>query len=655
LIAHRKDIDGLRAAAVLPVVLYHAGVPGVSGGFAGVDIFFVISGYLITQMIASDLQAGRFSLMNFYARRVRRIVPALLAMLVAVTAAALIFFTGPELGSYGVALASAALFGANVYFWRTQDYFTAEPEPSPLLHTWSLAVEEQFYILWPLALMLLFALGWRKAMPWLTALGVVAGIALAIVLVRINPQFSFYMLPARAWELLLGAVLVMGLVPPLTRALYREIAAALGLAMVLASIVVLNNGMEVPGPWLLLPCLGAALLLHAGASGETIAGRALSWRPIVWIGLISYSLYLWHWPLLVLPQLILARDLAAHETSAAIVLSIAAAALSWRYVEQPFRKASVQLPAAQTRFVMGGGGALALMAAVGVALGHLLPASKIEGAVRTAEAQTFTQKCLINENSSGGASELPPLEPCLSGANPAKAPEVVLWGDSHANHLQPALAAWANSNGLTVRQMAKALCPPVLGAAPFTPPSNRRADCAAFNTQALEWIKATPSVRTVILAARWPIYVGASYPRHGVTPILFKDEIPTSDQAAREVLTASLAGMIKELTARGIKVVVIGALPDFYQSGAKCVERARTFGWPENRCAADAWTTNERLAPVDQAIRAALGSAALIETRDLFCTSFRCEPVKDGLLQFRDDNHVTPDGARRIIARLPMP
>jgi peptidoglycan/LPS O-acetylase OafA/YrhL len=656
LIAHRKDIDGLRAAAVVPVVLYHAGVPGFSGGFAGVDIFFVISGYLITQMIAADLGGSRFSLLNFYARRVRRIVPALLAMLAVVTAAGVIVFTGPELRSYGMALASAALFGANVYFWRTQDYFTAEPEPSPLLHTWSLAVEEQFYILWPLALMLLFALGWRKAVPWLAIAGAIAGLALAVVLVRINPQFSFYMLPTRAWELLLGAVLVLGAVPALTRAMHREIAAALGLAMVLASVFALNNTMEVPGPWLLLPCLGAALLLHAGASGETVAGRALSWAPIVWIGLISYSLYLWHWPLLILPQLVLARDLLPAETAAAIALSVAAAALSWRYVEQPFRRASVQQPTAQTRFVVAGGAALAAVATLGVSLSHLAPAARLEGATRSPDIQTFSQTCMTRDKSSGTASELPPLEPCVFGATKSASPEVVLWGDSHANHLHPALDAWAKARGLTVRQVAKALCPPVLGASPFIAPRNARADCAAFNAQTLDWIKATPSVKYVVLAARWPIYVGASYPRHGVTPVLAKDgAIPASDAEARALLTASLGRLTRELSALGKMVALIGPLPDFYQSGAKCVERTRAFGWPDARCDAAGAETALRLQPVHDAMKAAQNGADWIETSDLFCTIETCKPVKDGRLQFRDDNHVTPDGARRIVDRLPPP
>jgi hypothetical protein len=201
--------------------------------------------------------------------------------------------------------------------------------------------------------------------------------------------------------------------------------------------------------------------------------------------------------------------------------------------------------------------------------------------------------------------------------------------------------------------MTKALCPPVLNATPFAPPNNLRADCARFNAQTLDWIKSAPSVRTVILSARWPIYVGASYPRHGVTPILATETIPETEAQARALMSSSLQDMIQAIKAAGKEVIVIGPMPDFYQGGGKCVERARRFGWPDTHCAANAVETESRMAPVEAALKQASAGAIVVPGRDIFCGPQHCEAVKDGRLQFRDDNHVTPDGARRIIERLP--
>lgn len=659
---HRSDIDGLRALAVVPVVLYHAGVPGFSGGFTGVDVFFVISGFLITKMIADDLGRGRFSLSDFYARRVRRIVPALAAMLTAVTLFALATFTPQELQRYGYALASAAFFSANIYFWRTENYFVAEPEPSPLLHTWSLAVEEQFYIFWPLGLMLVFALGLRRFLPALAILGLIAAFVAALVLVRMSPQFAFYMLPARAWELLLGAALAVAAVPAFKAQWLREAAAALGVAAIVAAVVILDNRTETPGLWLLLPCLGTALVIHAGSGGTSFAGRALGFAPLVWIGLISYSLYLWHWPMLVLPQLVLARDLGALEIAFAIGLSVLAAALSWRFVEQPFRRRSVSDAKTRNAFLVRGAAALSALLLLGVAIaqigGWLWRASPQAAQADAAVIHDTAPICLARERSSGQASELPPLKECLFGAA-GDAPVSVLWGDSHANHLRPALEPWAKANGAIVRQVTKALCPPLLHVSPAVAPRNMREDCKRFNAETLNWILATPSIRQVILSARWPIYLGRSWPRHGVTPVLTSGEtVPKNAALAIAAFEMSLDETLKALTAKGISVVVLAPLPDLYQGGGKCIGRSIHLGWDPQRCAASAVETASRMQPIATVIEtlaARYPGVTVVQQAPIFCDDKLCDPLKDGVVMFRDDNHVTPAGAKLIVDKFPAP
>jgi peptidoglycan/LPS O-acetylase OafA/YrhL len=659
---HRPDIDGLRALAVLPVVLYHADIAGFSGGFTGVDVFFVISGFLITKMIADDLARGRFSLSDFYARRVRRIVPALAAMLLVVTAFALMVFTPQEMQRYGFALASAAFFSANVYFWRTENYFTAEPEPSPLLHTWSLAVEEQFYIFWPLGLMLIAAVGLRRYLPALALLGLFVAFVAALILVQLNPQFAFYMLPARAWELLLGAVLALGAIPALRWRWLRETAAAAGVAAIAAAVVLLDYRTETPGWWLLLPCLGAALVIHAGSSGGSLAASVLSFAPLVWVGLISYSLYLWHWPLLILPKLVLARELMPAETAFVIGLSVLAAALSWRFVEQPFRRMSVSALPARRSFLAGGAVALTALLAIGGAIahfGHLLwrntpQASYADNAV----IHDTAPACLARDRASGGPSEMPPLKECVFGA-PDQAPVSILWGDSHANHLRPALEPWAKERGIAFRQITKALCPPLLGVKPAIAPRNMREDCLQFNAETAKWILEQTSVRQVILSARWPIYLGRSYPRHGVTPILTAGEtVPPDASGAMAAFETALDETLKALTDKRIAVVMIAPLPDFYQGGAKCVGRAFHLGWDADRCNAQAAANAERMQIVEDkmAERAArFPGVALVRTADLFCDQKQCSPFMGGDVVFRDDNHVTPKGAKLIVVRIPPP
>jgi peptidoglycan/LPS O-acetylase OafA/YrhL len=664
---HRPDIDGLRALAVLPVIFYHADIPGFGGGFTGVDVFFVISGFLITHMIAQDLGQGRFSLLDFYARRVRRIVPALAVMLAAVTAAGLILFTPLELERHGVALAAAAAFVANIFFWRSANYFAAQAEPDPLLHTWSLAVEEQYYIFWPVALMALAWFGWRGrsfGLGVLALAGTVIAFAAALYMVRINPQFSFYMLPSRAWELLLGASLALGLADAWRTGWLKESAGALGVVLIVAGIVWLSAANETPGLGTLLPCLGAALVIFAGSGHSTLAGRILGLKPLVFVGLLSYSLYLWHWPLLVLPQIALARALTGVETAIALALSFVAAWMSWRFVERPFRRQSLSAPGMIRRFLAGGAIALGVLTLAGLLLKQAggLP-DRADAAANAADRSAIHDTapvCLKTERPSGEKSELPPYAACAFGAADPLAfdAQTLLWGDSHANHLRGAMEAWAAEHGVKAVQMNKALCPPLLGATPFVPPRNRRADCVRFNEEIVRLVEDQRSIRQVVMAARWPVYVGLSYPRHGVTPILTQDGTAPARTTALAAFEAALDQTLSRLTKRGVTVVLVAPLPDFFQSPAKCVARARMLGAAQDRCGADAPTTLARLEPVTAILRKAAArhpGVTIVEPAGIFCAGAACDPVKGGAMVFRDDNHVTPLGAGLIVAKVPPP
>ncbi len=337
-VQYRPEIDGLRAVAVLPVILFHAGIEGLSGGFVGVDVFFVISGFLITGIIARELAAGDFSIVRFYERRARRILPALFLVLAASSVAALAIMLPYELKAFGQGLVAVALFVSNILFWQQSGYFAAASELNPLLHTWSLAVEEQFYIIFPLVLMALWR--WKLRAVWMVlATLTVCSLLLADYASTRVPSANFFLLPTRAWELGIGALLALWLMRrPQPSGILAEALGLAGLAAIAVSVLLYGPQTPFPSFHALLPVLGTAAVLYA-AQPATLAGRLLSWKPAVGIGLISYSAYLWHQPLFAFARL------TAPETEPPLWLmlllagaSLGLAGLSWRFVERPFRR-----------------------------------------------------------------------------------------------------------------------------------------------------------------------------------------------------------------------------------------------------------------------------------------------------------------------------
>jgi peptidoglycan/LPS O-acetylase OafA/YrhL len=343
-VSYRPDIDGLRAIAVLSVVFCHAGV-GLPGGYVGVDVFFVISGYLITSLILKELKQETFSLADFWERRIRRILPALVAVTIAALLAGWFLLMPEAYASLGKSVAALALLISNVQFWRDTGYFEAAAEEKPLLHTWSLAVEEQFYLFVPVFLLLLARTSRLHRAVALLTLAMIVSFGLSIYGTHRHPDATFYLLPSRAWELFVGALLAfvpIGWLTGSTRC--KELAAALGLALILIPCVLYDQSTRFPGLAAVPPVLGTALLIWSGntsTAGLPITNRCLTWRPFVAVGLISYSLYLWHWPLLAFARSQSISPLSYIDRFQLIAASLLIGAISWRYVELPFRSRKV--------------------------------------------------------------------------------------------------------------------------------------------------------------------------------------------------------------------------------------------------------------------------------------------------------------------------
>ena len=357
---YRPDIDGLRAIAIALVLMFHLKVGFTKGGYVGVDVFFVISGYLITGIILKDLEARRFSFFRFYERRVRRLFPALVAAFAASSVAGLIVLYPPELEAYGKSLAGAALFAANIFFYSGRGYFADGADVLPLHHTWSLSVEEQFYLFFPLLLVALSRLP-RPALNLLILSIAVLSFGLSLYFMSTNPEAAFYLLLPRAWELAIGALLAVGAVPIIVSERMRQVAAALGLIAILIADGAFNKRVPFPGWSALLPCIGAALIIHSGRERDTAVYRLLSHPWVVLLGLASYSIYVWHAPIIVYYRLAFGDYLDNADRVILAAICLAAGFLSWRYIERPFRYGG-WLPERRRLFQAAGAAMVAVLA-----------------------------------------------------------------------------------------------------------------------------------------------------------------------------------------------------------------------------------------------------------------------------------------------------
>ncbi|WP_180937538.1 acyltransferase family protein [Herbaspirillum seropedicae] len=501
---YRPDIDGLRAIAVLSVVVFHAFPEWLPGGFVGVDIFFVISGFLISGILFDALQRDRFSIVDFYIRRIRRIFPALLLVMLACLLAGWFILLPEEYRQLGKHLLGGAGFVSNIVLWNEAGYFDTSAETKPLLHLWSLGVEEQFYLFWPL---LLWA-AWRRRTGMLAVLlGVMAlSFGWNIVWLHRDAVAAFYLPMSRFWELGAGALLAwrhrQGAVPTSVQAHRLSMA---GLLLIVVAIATITKDDAFPGWWALLPVSGAVLLLAAGPLAR-INRSLLSHRTMVWVGLISYPLYLWHWPLLAFARLVVGATPSVQLRLAAVALALLLAWLTYRLVELPVRLRSAGHRSAVTLALL-----MALMAALG---GYVVKRNGMDFRQLGAVAMLFNDQ--VKETAVLNHFELPhPSCAALMGqehsrdwcAAPVSAepPQVLLIGDSYSGAYAPMLARLYQASPqpqLVFQQFARGGCASLLdGGGGY---------CGEISERVAAYARQTPSIKTVVLAANWPGHIAAN-------------------------------------------------------------------------------------------------------------------------------------------------
>ena len=644
---YRPEVDGLRAVAVLPVILFHAGIGGFEGGFVGVDIFFVISGYLITRIILGDISADSFSIAKFYERRIRRILPAYFVVILATLIAGWFILLPSEYIGLGKSVVAATAFASNIYFWRTSDYFSPAAEELPLLHMWSLSIEEQFYVFFPLFVLLTWKLGPRVLLSSILSVLVISFMT-AEFLAGWKDIANFFLAPTRAWELLVGCVIGYihrNGVTIIPRAI-SEIGGLLGLSMISLAIILLDTSVPFPSWWAWLPVGGAGLFIAFARAG-TLAAQLLSWRPIVFIGLISYSTYLWHQPVLVFSRFLLIDEPNTLITVSLAALSIVIGAISWRFVERPFRNHSA---ISRTAILGYGGVSMAGLCVAGLVLAYSngyparLPDEARYYVNGIGEPENILDDCVLE-------LAVTPT-PCRIGAGP---PRYFIFGDSHARVIAITMDSIINGSFDLGSEIAT-----VSGCGPF--PDFERVGkpmCSAKAKKFVDYALSKDAPNTIILMARWAMYSSGQRVDNGEGGVEYGSGIEMVPSSAIQNtgtqegnFIAAVQRLAEEILMAGKRVVIIGSVPEVGWRVPHRLARAAMTGTNIRRpISTNIEYYDERSAPLISAIEPFMGNPQFLflDPGPVFCESGRCIAEIDGEPLYFDDDHLNARGTKLMI------
>lgn len=625
---YRPEIDGLRAIAVVPVILFHGGVEVFRGGFVGVDIFFVLSGYLITSILLNDLEQGRYSIVKFYERRARRILPALLFVVLCSLPFAYAWMLPSELEDFGSSLIGVALFISNILFWQESGYFEASAELKPMLHTWSLAVEEQYYIVFPVFLALIWRV--RRALVLVSFLIVAAlSLALAQWASENAPTANYYLAPMRFWEILAGSICAALLRQD--RLPVSDLAAGAGLALVIAANLLFTAATPTPSVWTLIPVVGTMMIVLFAREDSHIA-RWLGNRAFVGIGLISYSAYLWHQPLFAFYRLRTADEPHLIALVAIVLATFTLAWFSWRWVEQPFRAGS-GYNFTQPQILKMGAATLVTIGAIGTYLmtaqglpNRVTPGGEVFADIAEVKA-TLRPNAGLHLDCDTKHFVLPP------NCRTSPKPEMVLWGDSYAMHLAPALLA--SDTKIDFAQVTKSSCGPFPGMS-VNVGKTRWHHCTRFNDRALFWIATNLSVKTVVVSSAFLQVQNPTYRRDGS----IMDPAEVSAQ-----MIDSLMATQKYLAGFGKSMLIISPPPQTGRSLGLCYLRHRVMGMVADECDFLRSDMSDRNVEIAKILRAVEKDIPVIWFDDLLCGDELCNTTIDDISIYRDSGHLSIPGS----------
>lgn len=631
--AYRADLDGMRAVAVVAVVLYHLEPRLVPGGFVGVDIFFVLSGFFISRQILEQIRERRFTFLGFYDRRIRRLLPALFLVLFVANIAAFFLYLPSELRRFGESQIAATFSVSNFYFWTQTSYFNPNVELQPLLHTWSLAVEEQFYLLFPPLMVAL----WRFLKPITVSIVVsvlcAGSFAISVWGASTHSEATFYLLPTRAWELGIGVLLALGVFGTPQHRFQRTLAAVFGLALVGFSIFFLNSSFVFPGLWAAPPCIGTALLVWAGLGGNekdaSIAYRFLSMPPLVFIGLISYSLYLWHWPIFSFTAYYTAGAIGPITKISMLTASIAVACVSWYYVENPIRRRPLLLSLTRRRIGYMSAAIVAVLTpgVVFVTLNGIDSRFDNTTLALLDAAQDYSPYREACHASGDGTQSFE--ETCVFGENVDT--QVTVFGDSHGVEIAYALSEVAEQGAFQLRHITASGCPAALGFA-----ASYRPNCPLHVEKMVSGLERRPP-HIVVLSGfyeQWsenPHYKALFWPGYERT--------------------------VARLRSAGHTVIILGDVPGHFERPlAQTLASKRYRG--ENVAEYSFPINTELFEQIDQRLNkiADQFGAVYIPVLSYVCQSTEnCMAMRDDASIYFDSDHITVTVARQIRDDLLLP
>lgn len=625
ILAYRPDIDGLRALAVLAVVIFHFNKQWLPGGFVGVDIFFVISGYLITGIVAKQLAQGQFRFTEFYLRRIRRIFPAAAFMIFVTLLAGLTLMLPSDVSDLSGSALASLLSVANIYFWKYLDisYFAASSDMVPLLHMWSLGVEEQFYLLWPAFLFFAFACMQKRGLVIIALLLAAASFAWGQLNLASDQKFAYYMLPSRAGELLIGAVtyFICQMVTFRVQRAYAEIIAAVGLAIVVWSLLTIRETDGFPGLISAVPTVGVALLIAAGNFSSTAVNSLFSLRPLVAVGLISFSLYLWHWPVLAFYRYAMGEpDLMGGLMC--LVIMVVMTLVSYFGIEKPFRHSGAPAKAYALSGLLLATGVLSIIAISSNGLIKLFsPENYAERLAKlsnnTGPAFSYSYVCQV-----GAKPEFMTSQKCVVGDH-HKVPRAILFGDSNAAHFMGYFKVLSEHYGFALRNIEHSSCPPFPDelSRKYAPPAYKDS-CVKFNQMVRGELS---KYDTVVLGASWHAYV--------------RD--PSFESDFRQTL--------RQLTEAGKTVVIALRAPGFMGYDRECSKKSIKI--PFMSCEKQTSYADKG----DYAANKLVGKIALeyprtsiFGLRDLICRNGTCSAYLNGSPLYYDEGHLSIPGSEML-------
>lgn len=632
----RSDISGLRAVAVLSVVFFHCGISFLPGGFAGVDVFFVISGFLITSIILRDIDAERFSFVAFYERRVKRLLPAALVVTLSSLAIAYLLLVPEQYENLAKSAIYTTFFAANFFFYNNSGYFDQAAEESPLLHMWSLGVEEQFYFVFPLVFSLFLIFFKRPIAFKLLALVFIVSFSACIYFGTKDSHFTFYMLPTRAWELGVGSLLAIS---SRNRSDFRlgPHLSLLGLLLILLSFLFLSEELVYPGYWAVIPVVGTALILCFGSSSGVV-GRLLSLASMQFIGKISYSAYLWHWPIIVFYRAYVSgRSFSVTEVVLLVIISFLFGWLSWRFVEERFRYLNVRTPVVIAAVVFSSGIVVASSAAIVFSKGFEGRVSDFSTEITDIKAM-WEWSCIETKIVPGGGPS------CVIGVPWDKASKKgVVWGDSHSEHFAAVLHSVAQDRGISL-VVGPRSCPPYLNGDDVNYIRSDRPRfteiCTYKQRSMIQWINNSEDIDVVIMAAAWSGYGNLlAYPSTGVV---------VSPDESVELMSRAFKSLFEKLDLSDRELLLIGEVPRLERSYNECVAALNSMLLRE-QCAVDVSTLNykdirTRHHPYNSLLSSfsdmQQASITVLLPSELMCSPDSCTTYVNNEFIYRDSNHI---------------